>query len=317
MQTLDFSRAALSGCAAAVLLYGCGRSLPPAPAALVQRTQSPMLRRGALHASKGQALLYVSSDYSYEKVYSFPQGKLVQTLDISGEPQALCTDKLGDVYIPQSYGEIVTEYAHGGTKPIVFWRLPNATPQGCAVDPASGNIAVAGANEKLAIFNPASATPPVYYSNSAIESFYYATYDAGGNLFVVVYSFASGYQLWELSEGNSTLKQVALPFNLCCPEDVQWDGQYLAIEASHSSGTATIDRLAVNDYRAKVKGQVHLTYTQTYTSQFWIEGSTLIHSDYYSDDVAFFKYPAGGGPTKTIVRAGPNVVGIAVSEAPK
>jgi hypothetical protein len=270
----------------------------------------------ALGTPKGQALLYVSSDYSDEKVYSFPEGQLLQTLTISGGPEALCTDKLGDVYIPQGYGQIVAEYAHGGTEPIASWGFPNVTPQACAVDPATGDVAVAGGNQKLVIFSPTFGNV-TYYSNSAIESYYYATYSAARDLFVVVYTFASGYELWELSKGSSTLKKVALPFDLCCPYDVQWDGKYLAIETSHSSGTATIDRLAVHDYRAKVEGRVHLTYTQTYTSQFWIEGSTLIHSDYYSDDVAFFKYPAGGSPTKTIKRVGPYVVGITVSEAPK
>lgn len=301
------SRFAPSACVIVAILAGCGGTAPP--------VENDMALRAAMQTSKGQALLYVSSDYSYEKVYSFPQGELLETLDLPGEPQALCTDDLGDVYIPQSYGEIVAEYPHGGQEPITSLRDPDASPDGCAVDSATGDIAVAGGNRKLAIFSPASVTPTVY-SDSAIESYYYATYDAHGNLFMVVYTFTSGYQLWELSKRSSTLKQVSLPFDLCCPDDVQWDGKYLAIGVSHTSGTAAIDRLAVSNYQATVKGQVNLNYTQSYTSQFWIAGHTLIHSDYYSDDVAFFKYPEGGSPTKTIKRAGPYVVGIAVSEAP-
>jgi len=270
----------------------------------------------ALRTPRGQALLYVSSDYSNEKVYSYPEGKLLQTLDIPGEPQALCTDKLGDVYIAESYGESVAEYAPGGTEPIASWEFPKVTPEACAVDRATGKVAVAGGNQKLVVFSPTTGNT-TYYSNSAVENYFYATYDADQNLFVEVYTFGSGYELWELGKGSSKLKHVKLPFRLCCPLDVQWDGKYLAIEEKQSSLPATIDRLAVADYRAKVEGRVRLTYTQSSTSQFWIAGSTLIHSDYYSDDVAFFKYPAGGRPTKTIVRAGPDVVGIAVSEPPK
>lgn len=300
----------LSIVAGAALVAGCSSANlanPPVTNAFVQP---------ALRAPKGQALLYVSSNYSNENVYSFPQGRLLQTLTIPGEPQALCTDKLGDVYIPQSFGEIVAEYPHGGTAPIASWGFRQLTPDGCAVDPATGNVAVAGANEKLAILGPTSGNVRVY-SNSEIESYYYATYDDRSDLFVVVYNFASGYQLWELRAGSSALKQVRLPFDLCCPEDVQWDGQYLAIGGTHASGRATILRIAVSGYRAKIRGRVHLSYPESYTSQFWIQGSRLIHSDYYSDDVAFFNYPAGGSPTKIIKGAGPYVVGIAVSEAPK
>lgn len=293
--------------AAAAFVSGCSSANPPNPPITNEFVQLALL------APKGQALLYVSSNYSYENVYSFPQGKLLQTLTIPGGPQALCTDKLGDVYIPQAFGEIVAEYPHGGTAPIGSWEFRNVAPQGCAVDPFTGNVAVAGG--KVVIFGPSGNAN--VYSNSAVEDFYYATYDAGSNLFVVAYTFASGYQLWELRKGSSTLKQVTLPFDLCCPEDVQWDGQYLAIGGPQGAQKPTIVRLEVKAYRAKIRGRVHLSYPQSYTSQFWIQGSRLIHSDYGGDDVAFFKYPAGGSPTKVIKRAGPYVVGITVSVARK
>ena len=91
-----------------------------------------------------QKLLYIS-DYLYGAVwvYSFPTGKLEGKLISFQGPQGECTNKSGNVWITNSYGSDIIEYAHGGSKPIATLTVPGyQETHGCAIDPTTGNLAV-------------------------------------------------------------------------------------------------------------------------------------------------------------------------------
>lgn len=207
--------------------------------------------------AKSQALLYVASINSYYEVnaYTFPQGDLVGPVDISSEPQAMCNDKAGDIFITEassSRGQ-VAEYAHGAVDPKNVYPDPDV-PYACAVDPTSGDLAVANQNRTIAIFNRKfPRLIPRLYSNPALESYYFTSYDSSGNLFVIAFAFASEYRLYELRQGTSTLRQVKVPFQICCPNWIQWDGHYLAMEVPKSKGLGpTVYQIAVADYKATI-----------------------------------------------------------------
>jgi hypothetical protein len=307
MRKLDLSVWTVT-CSLAAALSGC--SILGVPGA----TPGTLLQA---RAAKSQALLYVSSIYGYGAVdvYTFPQGKLVGALDISGQPGAMCTDARGDVFIPEDENNnqgVVAEYAHGGADPITTYGDPD-TPYACAVDPTTGNLGVANQNRTFAIFNRTSPSPTLY-SNSDVESYYFTSYDAHGNLFVIAYAFASAYELYELTKGSSTLQKVTVPFNICCPLWIQWDGRYLAIDDPKGSGdNDVVYRLSISKYKATIAGKLTLDSGRSYTAQSWIDGKTLIHPDYYAEDVAFWRYPGGGKAWKTFKDAGTYIMGVTVS----
>jgi hypothetical protein len=103
-----------------------------------------MLQSATQHSRRpptGNDLLYITGGTNEVYVFSYPDGKLVQTLTGLQNPNGECVDPSGDIYITQSTGDIV-EYAHGGGSPINTFYAAYAT-YGCAVDPTTGNLAAA------------------------------------------------------------------------------------------------------------------------------------------------------------------------------
>jgi hypothetical protein len=115
---------ALSICAVAALLAGCG-SRPPigAPGAM------PQAAAIAAHADRGKSwmlpgtssenLPYLTFGCGGTCVVSYPDGKLVGTLSGVGDAGP-CADGNGNIYIPQQAQ--LQEYAHGGTTPLATFR---------------------------------------------------------------------------------------------------------------------------------------------------------------------------------------------------
>ncbi len=102
-----------------------------------------------LPEAKSEDLLYIANVYTIT-VYSYPKGKLVGTFKDFYKPYGECVDKNGDVYITDSTFAKIYEYAHGGTKPIHTLKDPGYEPYGCAVDPTTGNLAVANYSDASA-----------------------------------------------------------------------------------------------------------------------------------------------------------------------
>ncbi|MGB8519613.1 MAG: hypothetical protein WCD38_05560, partial [Candidatus Tumulicola sp.] len=123
-----------------------GTPANPATVSAAKRGASWM----APQAQKAASLLYVSNwGTSDVTVYTYANGGglvLVGTLTGFSLPGGLCTDSTGNVWIPDTSGRRVFEYAHGGTKPIQTIQLSTGYPYACAVDSATGNIAVSSAH---------------------------------------------------------------------------------------------------------------------------------------------------------------------------
>jgi hypothetical protein len=124
----------------------------------------PQSRAISMHAERSgswmlpeatsENLLYVSSSSGFSgivRVYSYPHGRRVGALTSLTYAGGECVDSAGDVFIvefsgPSSAGSTVYEYAHGGSTPIATLADPGSG-FGCAVDPTTGNLAVANTSD--------------------------------------------------------------------------------------------------------------------------------------------------------------------------
>ena len=289
---------ALSGCVAAALLAGCGGSQPPIGAPGVMqpsRTIAADAERGGswmLPQVKSQDLLYVA-DYATQAVYvySYPQGKLVATLTGFKNPQGLCADKSGDVFVAD-YDTGIIEYAHGGKKPIEILTDPDGSPVACSVDPTSGNLAVSietGSTGAVSIYKNAKGTPKTYFYSKSQGS-NGCSYDNVGDLFFEVEQLGSD-ALVELPRGGKTFTNITVNKTIGGNE-IQWDGKHLAIGDSPTN----IYRFTINGSQGKRVGITRLESNNF--PVFSILGSTVTAA--YPNGVALWKYPEGGLPTKII-----------------
>jgi DNA-binding beta-propeller fold protein YncE len=292
-----------ASCAAVALLTGCGgaqsvtQSLTGAPLAA-----SPFMKPDA----KKQTLVYVSSVLTNDVyVYSLATQQLEGTLTGFSTPYGLCSDKSGDVWIANDGASQLVEYAHGGTKPIATLADSGYYPEGCAVDPTTGNLAVTNfssttGNGDVAIYAGAQGSPQTY-SDPQIVNYRFCGYDSKGNLFVDGANSSSAFALAELPKGSSSLTNITLAQKIEWPGGVQWDGKYVAVG---DTDAATIYRITSN---GTVKGSIKLDGAN-YVNQFWIDGSIgkkkkkagVIVPSQDGGSVGFYDYPAGGSTVWSI-----------------
>jgi hypothetical protein len=302
--TRSFCRAA-GLFAIAVMITGCGgpQSSPlnaAATGASAKRTQSWIDP-----AAKKQSLLYVSSVLANDVyVYSYKTQQLVGTLTGFSTPYGICADKAGNVWIVNDGAQQVVEYAHGGTSPILTLSDPGEYPEGCAVDPASGNLAVtnfysASGAGSVSIYAGAQGSPQIY-SDPSMENYRFCGYDSHGNLFVDGVNSSSAFVLAELPAGGNSFTNVNFTQKIEWPGGVQWDGKHIAVG---DTDTSTIYR---TNAEGKVAGSTQLSGAN-YVNQFWIvsgaekrKAATVVAPSQDGGVVGIYKYPAGGSPSATI-----------------
>jgi hypothetical protein len=294
----------------AALIAGCsGPQSPPlnAPAigATAKRAQSWIEP-----TAKKQSLLYVSSVLTGDVyVYSYATQQLVGTLTGFSTPYGLCADKAGNVWIVNDGASQVVEYAHGGTRPIATLSDSGEYPEGCSVDPTTGNLAVtnfysATGAGSVSIYAGAQGSPQIY-SDPSMENYRFCGYDAHGNLFVDGVNSSSDFVLAELPAGGATFTNVNFTQKIEWPGGVQWDGKHVAVG---DTDTGTIYR---TNAKGKVSGSTQLSGSD-YVNQFWIisgakksKGASVIAPSQDGGVVGIYKYPAGGSPSATITVSEP------------
>lgn len=254
-------------------------------------------------------LLYVGGGAT-TYVYSYPSGTPMGSL---AQPTSgsFCSDKNGNVFL--TYRDAVIEYAHGGTQPLRELTIPGSTTTDCSVDPTSGDLALTydcpWCKTNLAIFPNGSGTPTRYAAPDA----YTCGYDIQGNLFL---AGGSGSQIAELVAGSSTFQIINIEKNIGNPLQVQWDGQYVALERENFPGA--IYRLKISGSGASVVGTTKFRETLVWTNPSWIAGGAVVfpfstHRDQSPDEIGIWQYPHGGKATATIKDLGG---GVTVSVVP-
>jgi hypothetical protein len=172
MRTLEFARYALLSCATA-LLAGCGASTPAGMAVGQARAASwmrPNTSSGNLvYIVQGSGVLVFSST-----------GKQVGQLTGLDGARAICSDSQGNVWV--GYAGSLLEYNHGGTVPVAQLYLQEYyIPATCAVDPATGDIAVAeyayqSHSPNVAVYQNIYE-PPQTYTDQDFDGYEYLSYD--------------------------------------------------------------------------------------------------------------------------------------------
>jgi hypothetical protein len=314
---------------AGAALASCAGNGAPTQQGLVPtasaRSSGAVYDRGkswVLPEAKKSDLLYISDlTAQVVDIYTYGKGyKLVGELTGFFNPEGLCVDKKGNVYVTNTTNvgvyEII-EYAHAATSPTRTLNDPDGRANGCSVDPTTGNLAVAdfwGPSEvigNVAVF-PKANGPPTSYSNSNIFYDYFCAYDDRGNLFVDGETQGSVFGLGELAKGGSTLNFVSIDQTIYLPGGVMWDGKYLAVGdqvAVKHNFTSTIYQMSINGSQATTVNTMILTGSNE-VAQFWIPrihdggkrklGDRVIGPNQDGKDTLFWDYPSGGNPIASI-----------------
>lgn len=278
-------------------------------------------------AKSASQLLYVSDLGTFDVyVYRFPSLQLTGKLHGFGDPQGVCTDASGNVWIVDTQFAKVVEYAHGGTKPIATVADPVGYPVGCAVDAGSGDLAVtnlygfSGAGSVI-VYKSAHGTPKVY-ANASIYSYYFAAYDGHGNLYVSGATTSGGYLLGVLSRGSRSVALVKIDGGkLYFPGTVAWVGATLALGDQRCKGrmSSCFYELHVAGRSARITDKTPL-HGSCDVVEAWVDATRIAGGDDAAycrnarSTVNIWPYPAGGNPSSSV--RGPRIpIGAALSVA--
>jgi hypothetical protein len=251
--------------------------------------------------SASEDLIYVSAEGGHSYVLSYPEGKLVGTINQTAN--GACADASGNVYLPGPGGVLM--YGHGATSPSATLSLSNAG-SGCSVDPITGNLAVTTeSNDGVAVFENASGQPTVYQTQSPA---YYCGYDNEGNLFVDGYALPDGLWLDELPKNGDAFLELSLNQAITLNAgQIQWDGNYLTVQVGtdekHPLNALAIDRLTVSGSAVSVISQTTFKNINHGTRASWIYGnSVLVPLGLHGavPNIGLWAYPKGGKAKKII-----------------
>jgi hypothetical protein len=320
---------------AAGLIAGCGGSQPPIggasdiPTAAAYRSvpHSSWTRSG----KSGQDLLYVSNGNGIVNIYNYSTQELIGELIDFTKPEGECTDRKGDVYITDYSTGDIDEYAHGATTAMRVINESPYNPDACAIDPKSGDLAVANYSDggsytqgSLAIYAHAKGKPK-YYTSKALYQVNGVAYDTHGDLLVTGFYLYSGYYVETafayLAAKSKNLQAITLPppnssYGWGSVAGLGWDGDYFVV-ASYQN----LYQYSIN-IKAELVGTVELNgaeiapafYERNRKKQATQAASTAY--EFGQNDAAYlYQYPAGGKPYATITHGIDDPLGVAISLA--
>lgn len=315
---LVFLAAALAG------LSACGSISAPLQSA--SSTQFNAAGSWTSRAAAQNNLLYVSDARGTVDIFTYPDGKPAGELKGFDSPAGLCTDSSGDLYVVDTGLFEVLEYEHGGTKPINEFFVMGFYPYGCAVDPSSGDLAVADfASQQqgpggLSVFH-AGQTFPSTYQDQAFNAYFFCAYDDRGNIFVDGADYGSYHTLFaELPNGSTTFTPISLDKTIGYPGGLAWDGAYLATQ---DTASRVLYRFKMSGAKGKAVGSTSFKGARsTLVHQFAIAGKSIVMPYGTTGRVlrklGFWPYPNGGSASKSIAVAhATELFGVALSAAKK
>jgi len=303
---------------AAAVLAGCGGAQSPidAPAAMPQTSSIAMpadrSESWMLPEAKSEDLIYFSGyvgSGATVYVYAYYSGKLVGTLTGFNTAHGLCADRSGNVFVTEFSGQDIVEYGHGSTKPKMRLSDEGFAPNGCSVDPTSGDLAVAnycgksasdcvGSNEGDLLVYPEARGTPKRYHMSAVWTYSFCTYDSTGNLYADGSGPPSGSPdvLVRLSLGGEKLIPISLNQSFDSGVSVQWDGTDIVVgDAVYFS---VLDQFSIKGTRGTKVGSTSLPNNDVYQVGLMRNKVLASTSNYRKSLLEFFDYPAGGTYTR-------------------
>jgi hypothetical protein len=262
--------------------------------------------------AKGTQEIFISDAYA-DQVYVFTSagsyvGTLPQPTEGFSEPQGLCSDTKGNLFVSNTANSTVDQYAGGKFKAAL--SDPGYYPVSCAVDPKTNTLAVgniistSGGQGGITLYANETGTGTQKTDPNMYEVYFTGYYAKTGNLYysgdnIDFYPALSSYS------NKGKFKLVTLK------------GATLGFAGTVTYSTAT-KSLAVGDQDTfssptfyHVKGNGNVT-GQTVTNcpsgdcdivQATVHGKTLIGADAAAITAEIFPWPAGGNATKTLTGA--------------
>ena len=278
----------------------------------------------------GTDLVYVSDADGEVTVYNFQTMSLVGVLTNFENPTGECVDTNGNVYIADAAREVIYEYAHGGTKAIKTLSDSPYVPNGCSVNPMTGDLAVANSpgtasSGTIAVYAHASGKPTLY-TDPAISSFVACAYDNVGNLLTTGEQGTSDNASFAwLSSRTPRLVNVKVPgpnssWKWYYVSGIQWDGKFFALDRNG------IYRIALINGQAYYVGETTFASGDLSSQQYGMydpnsnEQATQVLIGYnteldYSSGVLYFAYPDGGSSTGSFTHGVDDPYGVVISLA--
>ena len=275
---------------------------------------------------KTSKLLYVSDALADDVlVFGYRTGrwKRAGTLYGFNEPDGMCSDAAGNVWVTNLNGHDIVEYAHGGTNPLSTLSEPDQMVSDCSIS-KSGNLAVSslgtqtGSSGYIAIYSHATGKPHIY-TDSNIPWIYFCGYDDLGNLLLdgVHQVRDQDYnEIDELTKGSSTFINITLKHDpIYFPGGIKWDGKHWAIR---DDSYPMIYQVVLDGSAGRVVGKTPLLDASQTGGAIFINDQKVIvpELDGGYHEVGLFPYPSGGSPAR-IIEELDYPIGVTVSAAPK
>jgi len=219
-------------------------------------------------ARRAPRILFVSDDGTNDiNMYSMPGMVLRGTLTGFSEPQGMCTDASGNIWITNTGTESVIQVSRTGAT-LNTLSDPGEFPVGCAVNRANGDLAVTniiattGGTGSVSVYANATGTP-TKFTDPSVSEFFFPTYDNAGNLFVDGEGGA-GYALTELASGSGTLTNVSVSGGtLFFPGGLNWNtgtsSLLLGDQECNDSAASCIYSATVSGGTATITGVTNLS----------------------------------------------------------
>jgi hypothetical protein len=262
-------------------------------------------------------------------IFSLPKFALKGTLTGFSQPQGMCSDTKGNVYVANTRTEQVFEISRSGSI-VNTWDDSYGYPVGCAVDPATGSLAVANmtglssGSGQVLVFSDSST--PTVLSNPAQYFYFFVGYGPNSELWTSGRTLYGNYIASAC--GPSTCSTVNLTGGtIYFPGPVQWDGKRghwvlfdqtcdataaacsYPVSASGALGSATTyDNYNGGGVCGMAQGVIAADNLNFVVGSDASCGST-------SAAIARWSYPAGGDPTNFATFSSPYAIpgGVAIS----
>jgi hypothetical protein len=268
------------------------------------------------HATTGQRM-YVAENNQTVQIYSYPDGIHLGQVSGFGWVPSDCADTKGDIFAVD-YGKArILEYAPGGTTPIAVLSDAGYSPEGCSVDPTTGNLAVTNmyasnyTSGTIAIYALAHhVAVPKLLTDPMIFTPRYCGYDASGNLYINGYTTSLDIQYNVLPAHSTQFADLSINQEIYEPSGIQWDGRYLAVGDQY---TRLIYQFHIVGDTGTEVGSTSLGGLKYELNQFWIVGADVVAVSSEDGKVGIWKYPAGGRALKIIHQRRYGPLGVAVS----
>jgi hypothetical protein len=216
------------------------------------------------------------------------------------EPQGLCADSRGDVFVTNTGTSQIYVFAPGSSTQTATINDYGELPMGCAVAP-NGEVAVTnlspvgGGSGSVSLYN-ASFGGPTIITSPAFQSMYFDGYDTTNNLFIDGLNSSGNFQLGKLPAGSGTITPITVTgATIGFPGSVQYTKPHLAIGDQTGHVVYRMSEAGVVSGSTQLPGAVNC-----------VQGTILIKPGDYicpdsgSTNTEVFPYPTSSPPTKTI-----------------